>query len=246
MSNLSIMYSSGLDSFIMHQYARAKGYDPVCIYLDLGHPYAEKEKASMLRESPWQPKVEVLDMRTLYSLIQSRLSNQIIPGRNLLLATVGAMFSGRVWLGALDGEQLGKEHDKSPKFFNDATALLTYTNEFFTPETIVEAPFANMSKSETIRWALDTGVPLYELFATSTCYSGEEHKCGKCLSCVKRYMAFLANDIEEPGYEANPLDAPYFHELRVQIPEAERNKDYSRFTPKRIREFNDVMQRITS
>ena len=42
--NVTILYSGGLDSFIMHQYAIKQGYKPILVYVDLGHPYSTKEK----------------------------------------------------------------------------------------------------------------------------------------------------------------------------------------------------------
>lgn len=244
MEKVSIMFSGGLDSMIMYNYAIACDLDPVCIYVDLGHPYAHKEKAAMARRSRWMPKVEIIELSTLWHLIEKRMSNQIIPSRNVLLAVIGGMFSPEVWLGALDGEQLGKEHDKSPRFFEDTTKLLTFTNEFFQPTTTVFAPFGLMSKSETLEWALEYGVPLEELLATSSCYDGEKGKCGVCLTCVKRRLAFLANGIEEPGYDVPLLDSPYMQELIREIPIAAEKKDYSRFTHKRIQEFKSAMKQL--
>lgn len=244
MEKVSIMFSGGLDSMIMYHFAIAQGLSPVCLYVDLGHPYAHKEKTAMARNSEWMPEVEIIELSSLYHLIEKRMSNQIIPSRNVLLAVIGGMFSPRVWLGALDGEQLGKEHDKSPRFFEDTTKLLSFTNEFFQKETSIEAPFGKMSKSETLRWALEYGIPLDELLATSSCYDGSDGKCGMCLTCVKRRLAFLANGIEEPGYPVGLMDSPYMQELIREIPIADANKDYSRFTPKRIEEFKMAMKEL--
>lgn len=237
------MYSGGLDSFIMYHYALKEGYDPTCLHVDLGHPYGEKERRTF-NMGGWFPEVDIIDMSSLYNLIEKRLSNQIIPSRNVLLGVIGSMFSERVWLGALDGEQLGKEHDKSPRFFEELTQLLSYTNEFFQPSTIVEAPFANMSKSETIEWAINRGIPLETLFETSTCYHPTIDKCGECLTCVKRWMSFKANGIDEPGYASNPLESKYMKELIIEIPKALKDEDYSRFTVKRCLEFLKVMNEI--
>lgn len=237
MTDVTILYSGGLDSLIMYNYAVAHGYTPLCLHVDLGQPYGDKERATFNIVDQFHPKVEVIHMSGLYELISSRLSNQIIPSRNVMLSVIGSMFSGEVWLGALDGEQLGKEHDKSPRFFEEISNLLTYTNEMFQPRTLVKAPFAEMSKSETIAWALDYGIPLSVLVGTSSCYSDTEHKCGECLTCVKRFLAFKANGIVELGYSKDPLQSDYYKELLVEIPKAYENKDFSRFTPKRCEEF---------
>ena len=238
MSDLAIMYSGGLDSYIMHHYAKTKGYNPICISVDLGHPYADLEWQSYLSMNETiRPKVTRLNFKDLYPAIESRITNQIIPSRNVLLAVIGSMFAPRVWLGVLDGEQLGKEHDKSDKYFEDTTNLLSFTNSFFQDKTIIETPFRNMSKAETIKWAIDNGSTKEELFETVSCYSGTHKKCGRCLTCCKRAMAFALNGIIEPGYDSDPFKSEYYNELKIEIPKAKENKDFSRFSEKRIEEF---------
>jgi len=241
---LSIMYSGGLDSFIAYHYAIAHGHTPVdCIFVDMGHPYAKKEWEAIQRiPEEWRPKVDKLNMKELHSLIARRLSNQIIPSRNVMLAVIGAMFNPRVWINALDGEQNGKEHDKSVRFFEDTSALLTFTNEFFQKETIIESPFAEMTKAETIRWALDYGIPVDVLYNTTTCYDEHDQKCGRCLTCYKRKTAFLLNGLDEPGYAADPLAQDYAKECAAEIPLAAEAQDYSRFTRKRVSEHFQLLE----
>lgn len=249
--DLSIMYSGGLDSFIAYNYAKKHGFNPICIWVDLGHPYSKKETDSMNKflnslDTVDKPNLVMLDMKSLYPSIQHRLKNQIIPARNLLLATVGAMFSPRVWINALNGEQNGKEHDKSERFFEDSTKLLSFLNEFFQSKTLIQSPFMDMSKTEIVTWALENGIKKEHLLSTTSCYSENSQKCGKCLTCFKRYTAFLMNDIHEEGYETNPLESDYFKELLVEIPKAKTNKDYSRFTEHRINEFDEILKKIRS
>ena len=197
MKNVSIMYSSGLDSLISYHWAKAHDLNPICIWVDLGHPYSTKERDVIEKLKNIVPNIIILDFKTLYPAIQTRLTNQIIPSRNLLLATIGAMFSDTVYINALDGEQLGKEHDKSERFFQDTTNLLSFLNEFFQAKTTIMTPFATMSKTETVTWALNNGIPKEHLLATTSCYSGSTNKCGKCLTCFKRWTAFYLNGIEE-------------------------------------------------
>jgi len=251
-SKLAIMYSGGLDSLISYNYAiKEKGYkkeDITCIWANMGQDYAMKEfdvVAKMDIQFPeYAPEVIQIDMMDLVPALESRLSNQIIPSRNVLLATIGSMFGETVWINALDGEQNGKEHDKSPKFFHDVSKLLTFTNEFFQKKTTVETPFSHMSKADTITWALKAGIPVDVLFETSTCYDKEEQKCGQCLTCYKRYVAFKLNNIDEPGYTVNPLDCDYAKELDKQMPKAILNRDFSRFTEKRCAEWSKLQKKL--
>jgi 7-cyano-7-deazaguanine synthase in queuosine biosynthesis len=242
-NKLSLMFSGGLDSYIAYFYAKSKGYDPLCLFVDMGQSNAKKEIQAIEKyknegtnsktDYPW---VQVINFKELVPLIQTRLTNQIIPSRNVLLATIGSMFSPIVWINALDGEANGKEHDKSDKFFSDVSSLLSFTNEFFQPKTTIESPFSNMSKAETISWALNNGIQKEKLLMTNSCYSETHNKCGKCLTCYKRYTAFLLNGIEEEGYSTNPLTSDYAKEMEIEIPKAHIAKDYSRFTEKRIKE----------
>ncbi len=242
MTNLSIMFSGGLDSLVAWHYAKKLGYDPQAIYVDLGHPYANKEMDAMkISSKTFGIDITYIDMKTLFPLIEKRLSNQIIPSRNLLLATIGSMFNSRVYINALDGEQNGKEHDKSDKFFKDSTELLTFLNNFFQQQTIIETPFKEMTKTEIVTWALQNNVSPQHLLATNSCYSGTKNKCGTCLTCVKRWSALYVNGINEEGYDVHPLYSQYFKELLIEIPKAKRENDFSRFSEKRIKEFNELV-----
>lgn len=239
------MFSGGLDSLVAWNYAKKLGHNPQAIYVDLGHPYAQKEMDAMkLTTKTFGIDVSYIDMKTLFPLIECRLKNQIIPSRNLLLATIGGMFNSRVYINALDGEQQGKERDKSERFFEDSTELLTFLNNFFQQETIIETPFKTMSKTEIVSWALQNGVSSEHLLATTSCYSGDKNKCGQCLTCFKRWAAFAMNDIEEEGFDVHPVYGSYFTELLREIPKAHDTKDYSRFSKKRIDEFYNLLKKV--
>lgn len=252
MNDLTIMYSGGLDSLIAYNYAKYKGYNPLCLWVNMDHEYANKEKQAMYsvldmaekdqKLKKYVPKIENLSIQGLIPLISKRLTNQIIPSRNVMLATIGAMFTGRVWINALAGEENGKEHDKSKRFFDDTSTLLSFTNEFFQNKTIIESPFSDMTKSDTIFWALQHGIPKEILLATSSCYHGSEVKCGKCLTCYKRYTAFLLNGIDEQGYNVNPLETDYAKEMKEEIPKAHKAGDYSRFSHARMRDHFRLIQ----
>ena len=245
-NNLALLYSGGLDSLISYHYARAsQQFDTItCVHVQFGQEYSVKEHAAITRVGEWYPKVEIINIDGLMPLIARRLSNQIIPSRNVLLSVIGSMIADTVWINALDGEQNGKEHDKSDRFFADTESLLSFTNEFFQAKTQVQSPFRHMSKGETIAWATNFGIPLDVLFSTTSCYHPTADKCGECLTCVKRYLAFLENDIKEPGYKKDPLASAYFQELREGIPQALVNLDFSRFTEKRALQFVELLKKI--
>jgi len=244
-TNLTIMYSGGLDSFIAWHFAIKSGFKPEAVFVDLGHPYAWKEwEAIQNMPKEIRPEVKKIDFTSLFSVIGDRMDNQIIPSRNVFLGVLGSMLNERVWINALDGEQNGKEHDKSFRFFADTTELLSFTNSYFQERTTIETPFSHLSKAETIKWAIDNGIPEESLFQTTSCYDDSHRKCGKCLTCYKRKVAFLLNDIDEPGYLVDPFEQEYAKELDIEIPKADKNKDYSRFTKKRIEEYFIIKKKL--
>jgi 7-cyano-7-deazaguanine synthase in queuosine biosynthesis len=247
--NLSIMYSGGLDSYIAYHVAKSGKYTPQLIHVDLGHPYAGKEKKAM--DEIGLPYTSI-NASELYPAISHRITNHIIPSRNVLFAVVGSMFNSRVWICALDGEQYGKENDKSVAFFNDISALLSFTNNFFQKRTIVESPFlrAHQSKVEVVNWAVRNlkAVELRQMLSTNSCYSSEEGHCGKCLTCYKRYVALRLNGFKENVlvalFKSHPLESDYAKEMDRLIPIASSRMDYSRFTLKRCREYFELKKLV--
>ncbi len=245
---VALMYSGGLDSFIAYHYGRSKGLDIQPIFVDYEQPYAYAERAAVSGLYFSVPAVSVR-IKDLWDLISKRMTNQIVPSRNVLLATIGAMVANRVWICALDGEQLGQEGDKSEFYFKTITSLLTHTNKFFTPKTIVETPFHNMSKAEAIYWLRNNKPSLVEvaIHMTTSCYEPNRLSkgCGNCLTCYKRYTAFKINGLETHTlYDSHPLKSAYALEIQREIPLAIQSRDYSRFTKKRIIEHQYLMKII--
>lgn len=232
-----LMYSGGLDSYCAYWYGLYHGFEVKALFVDYDQPYSEREiEAILVNDIP----LRIVEIRGLWQLIEPRLFNQIVPSRNVLLAVIGAMVGETVWICTLDGEQKGKEHDKSEYFYTTLTRLLTYTNNAFTPFTHIVSPFESMSKAEVVKWML-TNQPnkLDGMLRTSSCYNdhSKSQGCGSCLTCYKRAQAFYLNKIDtREDYDTDPFSSAYADEMRREIPLAHEQKNYSRFTPKRIRE----------
>jgi 7-cyano-7-deazaguanine synthase len=247
--DLSIMYSGGLDSYIAYHVAKSANYSPQLIHVDLGHPYAKKEKKAA--DEIGIPYVSI-SAEEFYPAIAHRITNHIIPSRNVLFAVIGGAFNSRVWICALDGEQNGRENDKSAAFFQDVTRLLSFTNNFFQKRTIVESPFlrAHMSKVEVVNWAVRNlkAVELRQMLMTNSCYSSDEGHCGKCLTCYKRYTALRLGGFREKilkkSFKTNPMKSAYAKEMDELIPQADAKRDYTRFTKKRCNEYWQLRELI--
>lgn len=224
-----ILVSGGLDSYIAYRLAPEP---KVGLWVHLGQPYAVKEEAA----------IDGLEMRVekvlcSIPIIRPTIAQWIIPGRNLLLTTMAAMYGERILLSALDGEmhKYARERDKSPEFYHLTSGLLTYVFDVSRPETIVETPFAKLSKTEVVALALRRGISTDDLRRTSSCYHATRRNCGECGTCLKRWLAFKNNGIEE-DYVSPPWRNEYAVKTIQGIREAMDSGDFSHYSEKRCRE----------
>jgi len=243
-----IMTSGGLDSYVAYYYAKKMGYEPVPVWVDLGQPYAKKEEASIdsFEFANEVKKIHIDLLRPEFNNVPD-INHWIIPGRNLLLAVIGASFGDRVWICALDGEmhKFARERDKTPEFYHLSSGLLTYVFDILRPETVVETPFANMTKTEIVKWALENGITPEQLLKTSSCYDGEAGKpCGKCGTCFKRWVALTNNGLSEE-YEYPPYGEEnlYAQDSIKKMKEAWDKKDFSHYSEKRIKETFSALEK---
>jgi len=238
--HLVILMSGGLDSSIAYHYAQKEcgicKDDIMCIWFDIGQPYAQKEKKSLDELGiPYTTMKLDLIRDEFDNIPTTEFPGQIIPGRNLIFATIAASFGKEIWLMALDSEthKYAKERDKSERFFEDTTELLTYIFDISRKETDITSPFFAMTKVEVVEWALKNGLSEDWLKKTSTCYDGEVRNCGKCSTCFKRWVAMTVNGINEE-YETNPWESEDAKELINKYKKAREDCDYSHYSKKRV------------
>ena len=244
MTDVAILTSGGLDSYIARYYAEKHNYKPISIWVDLGQSYARKEEAAIDSFEFDVRKISCNILRNEFGNVDT-VDNWIIPGRNTLLALIGAMFAKRVWITALSTEmhKFARERDKSPEFYHLTSGLFTYVFDIKRPETVVETPFKTMSKTEIVAWALDNGITGKQLMSTSTCYSGEEAHCGFCGACFKRWIAMINNGIYE-SYESNPWEGDYAVKTIREMLKADKEKVYNHYSKKRIVETKRALHTV--
>lgn len=216
--DLVILFSGGLDSAIAYYYAE-RIFSPARVrglFVDIGQPYAEHESASVMKfMKATSANITMLNYRFIdektYYYERATPLKQIIPGRNMTLATIAANFGTTIWVNALKGELKESMHDKNWTFFSESSRILSYT---FDNNIVVESPFWHMTKTETVSLALnELKVPEEILRNTCSCYNpsvvdGKVVFCGNCLTCFKRKVAMVNNGIEE-DYLSNPFTSWY-------------------------------------
>lgn len=219
--------SGGLDSFIAWFYAQEvcgwKKEDIMCVYIDIGNPYAEKEKQAVERFRKYGIDTQYLNCELLKEEFGNMPDNENIwiPGRNLTLATIMASIGAdEIWVCALKGEMHQFATDKNSTFFEMATEVLSYVHGKFKDKIIVKTPFEDMSKLDICRWALENGITKEMLLETSSCLSGEEGNCGNCMVCVRRYGIYHQLGFSEE-YNRNPITSEvgkkYIDELIADV-----------------------------
>ncbi|MFA5416939.1 MAG: 7-cyano-7-deazaguanine synthase [Bacteroidales bacterium] len=243
---ISLLLSGGLDSYVAYYFAAAAGYSILPINIDLGHPYGHKEKEA-IKKLGLIDRTLFLDCKVLSNAMgnQPTIDNWTIPARNLLLGTIGAMYSPEVWLCALSTEynRVTKNADKSYEFFLMASGLLTFVcgmvqeGETLRKETLFRSPFKNLSKREVIYWALNNGISEVQLSKTTSCFDNTIQACGKCPACFNRWVAMKLNGIEEPHtIGEHPYDSPRGQKYLTEMREAIIHTDFTHYTPQRIYE----------
>jgi 7-cyano-7-deazaguanine synthase in queuosine biosynthesis len=200
----------------------AEKYHPTaevkCLYYAHGAE-SEQEEISLLPDY-----VEVRQMQWLGDTIkpQPKKSDPFagaiyIPGRNLAFVTLAACqeLPDEIWLGVLADENNEQATDKNDKFRNLAMESINYALSPFVDKVNIRFPFAeaDFTKLDTVRWALDNGVPKQEIEKTVSCWHAHDGKhCGKCKQCVKRFLVFDAVGLKT-DYVVEPMSVPAQVEL---------------------------------
>ena len=119
------------------------------------------------------------------------MTKTVVPGRNLILASIMAGLAESVGAGVVAlGVHTGDHHiypDCRPNFI---AALYEVIRSSSDGKVIVQAPFLNLDKTEILKIGFTkVGVPVpYHL--TRTCYKNQAASCGRCGSCTERLEAF--------------------------------------------------------
>ena len=127
------------------------------------------------------------------------MSKTVVPGRNLILASIMAGLAESVGAGIVAlGVHSGDHHiypDCRPSFI---TALDKTIRASSDRKVIVQAPFLNLDKTKILEIGFDKVSPSVPYHLTRTCYKNQAPSCGRCGSCRERLEAF--QNIEMKDY----------------------------------------------
>ena len=216
----AVLLSAGLDSAVLAaSEARTSHVHP--IYVSAGLAWESAELAALDRllataayRGMEAPAKLTFTVRDLYSPNHWALRGEppafdtpdedvYLTGRNLILLSKAGIYCaqhriGRLVIGPLAGNPFP---DATPEFFSTMARALSLG---LAHNLAIDAPFADLDKSEVIRRGVALGVPL-EL--TLSCMSPKNGlHCGKCSKCRERRDAFHDANLEDPtSYATAPV-----------------------------------------
>ena len=203
-----LLVSGGLDSYIACRYLEESdtGYAIQPLYIDYRGKYTKKEKAVCER---LYPKLLVDDTFNFNGVESGKKA--FIKNRNAYFALIASNYGTTIVMGGLKDDKVG---DKSPEAFIAMENLLNTINphEVFT----VFSPFWKKTKSEIIKWYINSGYEINDLLQTTSCYHPTEHFCGKCPSCFRKWCAFSDNNIAHylPMFKNKELVETYLNNIK--------------------------------
>lgn len=188
-----LLFSGGLDSYIAYYYLNK----PTSIFVNMKHKYADVE-AKKIKNMIDKLGMNIIVDNNTFDFSAMELPNAIIPNRNIFLALLATNFGDNIWLSACDGDY---NLDKNPEIFAASSIFLSK----LTNRTImVNTPFWNWTKTDMVRWYLNNGYPEKGLYGTYSCFEGNDRHCGRCSSCLRRWISFFNNDLEL-DFEEDPI-----------------------------------------
>jgi len=193
-----LLYSGGLDSYILN-----KLYKPdVLLYIDMGFEYQKVEKY-LFNKLPLEKYSQVKIIHSLSLPLVNE--NGHVPLRNVFFLQLASFYGEIIYLGALKGET---SRDKSKQFAKNMQKMLNYQlNDLLSgklrKKIEIKFPFLKYTKTQILKKYIDLGYDINDLKQyTVSCYNGI--RCGNCMSCFRRYIAEINNDIVM-NYRQDPI-----------------------------------------
>lgn len=191
MNKAIVLFSGGLDSLIhLHWAARQPQFDSVeTLFVNLGHRYSRAEflAADRLGVVAYGKRQHVLNLPLGFA----EQADGFIPLRNMMLLSLATYFADNVVFGMLYNEG---PPDKRPGFVKRMAGEL---NCQYAAKSYLETsrhiriwtPFALQTKTEMLQWYLAHGGEPELALLSIGCFSAKG-KCGRCMSCFHRWVAF--------------------------------------------------------
>ena len=190
------LYGGGIDSVCIAHIHKPD----VKVFFDLGTPENRFERQRAIDAGA------IVDDRLF--LGDQVLENKILPARNLVLVALASYYGNTILLGSTAGDTT---RDKDATFLFQTTQLLDHilghdpdkALPFHARGLSVVAPALHLTKTQLVARYLATGGDPSVLINSRSCYSSDEHECGVCRSCVRKFVALKLNGLS-PTFQHSP------------------------------------------
>ena len=215
MARVAVLVSGGIDSSILLA-DRAKNDDAFPLYVKAGLVWENQELQVLKQFISAVNNPNIHPVTTIQSPVNSLYdnhwsitgdrvpkagtptSNLFLPGRNILLLSLGALWCGtrsvsRLAIGTLEGNPFP---DATQEFFDDFSKTVSKGLAY---PIGIEAPYLNLTKEDIIESHRDLPLEL-----TLTCMAPNDRMhCGLCNKCDERQSAFAQSGVTDRTHYAN-------------------------------------------
>lgn len=193
MNNNILLFSGGLDSLIAYFYLNK----PKVIFVNMRQKYAETE-LERVKKLDKEIGMDLIYESNIFDFHKIEQEDLTIPYRNMFLSMLASLYGSNIWMAAVNGDF---NHDKTPEIF---LKMSTFMTDLSGKRINIRSPFWNMTKSEMVKWYLMKGYPEKWLKISYSCFKGSNIHCGRCSSCLRRWVAMTNNGLKEE-YQEDPL-----------------------------------------
>jgi len=203
MKKIVVLASGGLDSSTTALRLASDGYEVYPLFINYGQKSYFMEWGSVIqvfedlrkKDLPLREpeKACITSIGEFHRKYDARREGAFFPFRNLILASIGALYGYHLDIFAL-ALGLVKDHypDCTPNFKSKLGQVLS---EAVSKKISIVTPFIDQHKSDIVKYGVENGF-LYRL--TYSCYEGEKDHCGRCDGCKGRQKAFKEAGITDP------------------------------------------------
>lgn len=197
------MYSGGMDSVM----AAFKHPEAHLVYVNYKGKYCKKEVKYITEgANELGRQVNVVSGRLNLSGLESG-EGAFLPNRNaFLILTAINCYANQTFPAneeveiILNATASGIHPDKDETFAEYFTTLLNHMNrggkDSEQRKYRITLPSRHLTKPESVAEFISAGGPVSALLKSVSCYSKAHRQCGKCRSCVRKYISLVLNNVE--------------------------------------------------
>jgi len=243
-----VLYSGGIDSFLVHHYLCKQGIDHKLLYFDLGGKYSVNE-VELFENYIFKRNIKQ-DVIVSECLQMGELEHEdaFIPNRNILAAIMAHSVTNydRIWVG---GTLSDRVNDNNQKVFETISSLLS---DMYQKTITVDSPFWQNHKPDLVKeFVEDNGWKQYDsklearkalVYSTFSCYYpvSEKHsvdiyfddadtlyctltsECMNCPACFRKCMSLYDGGIFIPmSKNAKTIAEKYYNESKEYIKQSD-------------------------